>query len=77
MGDATMAERPVHIAPADCVLIPLAAACLGTTKRALETKIARGLLPERSVWFKAPDGRIYIDLKAHARWVRGELTRGA
>lgn len=67
---------PIQIGPAECVLIPLAAAAIGTTPKAIERRIERGIWPERVVWFRALDGRIYIDLKAHARWVRGELNRG-
>lgn len=76
-AEVVAAPTPVHLTPADCVLIPLAAACIGTTAKAIERKIERGMFPEGAVWFRAPDGRIYIDLKAHAKWVRGELKRGA
>ena len=69
--------EPISLSPADCVLLELAAKCIGTTRSALETQMSRGRLPEGAVWFKAPDGRVYIDLKAHAKWVRGELRRGA
>lgn len=80
MTDLLLPDTPmptVQIAPAECVLIPLAAAAIGTTPKAIERRIERGIWPERVVWFRALDGRIYIDLKAHARWVRGELNRGS
>lgn len=77
MADTTeLAAPPTQIAAAECCLIPTAAASIGTTPKALQRKIERGILPERIVWFKAPDGRVYIDMRAHAKWVRGELNRG-
>lgn len=51
------------------VLISKAAELTGYTKRAIETKIARGQWVEGREWVKAPDGHRMISLRGYAAWV--------
>lgn len=44
----------------------------GYTPDAVRSKIKRGDWLEGSVWKKAPDGRILIDLEGFERWASGE-----
>lgn len=54
------------------VLIPAFCALTGYTKRAVETKIYRGVWIEGVHYKKAPDGRIVMNLGAYNEWVSGE-----
>jgi len=62
-------SRPVVIAPARYVLLPLANVITGYTVKAIQCKIHRGEWPEGKVWRRAPDGRILIDIAGYERWV--------
>ena len=53
----------------DYVLIPRAAELTGYSKRAIETKIERGVWVEGREWVKAPDGRRMVNMKGVMRWV--------
>ena len=53
----------------DYVLIPKAAELTGYSKRAIETKIERGVWVEGREWVKAPDGRRMVNMKGVMRWV--------
>jgi hypothetical protein len=64
-------ERPVVMAPARYVLLPLANMVTGYTVKAMERKIERGDWPEGKLWKRAPDGRILIDIMGYQRWVEG------
>jgi hypothetical protein len=64
-------ERPVVMAPARYVLLPLANMVTGYTVKAMEHKIERGDWPEGKLWKRAPDGRILIDIMGYQRWVEG------
>jgi len=41
------------------------------TERAIEGKVRNGVWLEDREYHRAPDGRIYVDLEAVGRWVRG------
>lgn len=51
------------------VLVPRFARLIGSTAKAVEHKIARGVWLEGEVWHRAPDGRLYISVEGHKRWV--------
>lgn len=46
----------------------------GYTPDAVRSKIKRGDWLEGTVWTKAPDGRILIDLEGYERWATGETS---
>jgi hypothetical protein len=59
----------ITVAPARLVTIDLAATITGLTRKAIENKIARGDWIEGKEYRRAPDGRIYVDMKGYERWV--------
>jgi hypothetical protein len=61
--------KPMVIAPARYVLLPVATLMTGYTVKAMQCKISRGDWPEGKVWRHAPDGRVFIDLAGFERWV--------
>lgn len=65
----------IVVQPSETVLIKLAAAMTGHTVKALERKIARGVLAE-DIHFHRHDGNIYIDMPAFQRLVRKEPGHG-
>lgn len=65
----TPAEPVVQVAPAPRVLLPLAAAVTGLTVKAMQRKIGDGVWLEGREYHRAPDGRIWVDLKGVMRWV--------
>jgi hypothetical protein len=56
---------------AEVALIPTAAIALGTTPKAIRRRIEDKVWREGREYYRR-DGRIWIDLKGVARWVRGE-----
>lgn len=48
----------------------------GLTERAIESKIARQDWIEGKQYHKAPDGRIYVDMRGFEKWVTGESGDG-
>ncbi len=62
-------ERPIVLAPARYVLLPLANLLTGYSVKAMQRKIERGDWVEGRVWRHAPDGRILIDLEGYQKWV--------
>lgn len=50
------------------VTISRAAELTGYTEKAIRGKIANQIWEEWSVWFRAPDGRIMIDLRGYEEW---------
>jgi hypothetical protein len=64
-------ERPIVVAPAKYVLLPLAEAITGYTVKAIERKIERGDWAEGKVWIRAPDGRILLNIPGYEKWVEG------
>lgn len=53
------------------VTIASAAARIGLSEKAIRRKIESSTWLEGHEFSKAPDGRIYIDVQAVARWQRG------
>lgn len=53
------------------VTIDKAAASTGLTPAAIRKRIERGTWLEGHEYSRAPDGRIFIDTQALARWQRG------
>jgi hypothetical protein len=53
--------------PSRFVTIELAEALTGLTKRAIQTKIQRGIWLEDRQWVKR-DGRVLIDMKGYEQW---------
>lgn len=64
-------EKPILVAPAKYVLLPLAEAITGYTVKAIERKIERGDWIEGKVWIRAPDGRILLNIHGYEKWVEG------
>jgi hypothetical protein len=58
-----MDQSVVLVAPARFVLLPVAVAVIGYTVKAMEKKIERGDWAEGREYRKAPDGRIFVDLR--------------
>jgi len=56
------------------VLIKRIVEMLGYTDDAIRAKIKRGVWREGIHWRKAPDGRIFINLKAIQAWVEGKAA---
>lgn len=63
-----IASPSVAVVAARFVLLHLAAAMIGTTKKTLERKIERGVWVEGKHYRKR-DGGIYLDMEAYNRWV--------
>jgi hypothetical protein len=59
----------IVIGPARYFLIRAAAVATGLTEKAIRRKIEEGHWIENKHWRKAPDGHIYIDMKASEQWV--------
>ncbi len=45
----------------------------GYTEDAIRSKIKNGVWLMGSVWIKAPDGRILIDVQGYERWAEGQM----
>ncbi len=45
----------------------------GYTKRAIESKISKGVWLEDKQYRKAPDGRILVDVEGVQKWIEGEV----
>jgi len=56
------------------VLIRKVVEMLGYTDDAIRAKIKRGVWQEGTHWRKAPDGRIFINLRAIQAWVEGKAA---
>lgn len=54
------------------VTIPRFEALTGYTVKAVRRKIETGVWLKGSVWVKAPDGHVLIDLEAYEEWARGK-----
>jgi hypothetical protein len=65
----TPAVPPVAVAPARVITLELATVVTGLTRRAIEGKIARGDWLEGREYLRAPDGRIFVDLRGYEKWV--------
>jgi hypothetical protein len=53
--------------------INTAAMVLGTTRKAIEHKIARGIWVRGKHVRKAPDGILYVNMAAIYAWIEGEV----
>lgn len=68
----------ISVRPANYVTIPLAAACLGLTEKAIRRKMQEGHWIEGREYRKGPDGRIYVSLQGVERWVeQGQASKPA
>jgi hypothetical protein len=65
----------VHVQPAREVRIPLAAAALGLSQKAIRGKIQEGVWLEGHQYFRR-NGEIWISLEGVSRWVRGDQAAG-
>ena len=62
----------VHVgAHLEWMLIPLFCNLTGYTAKAVQRKIEDGKWIEGSIYRRAPDGHITINLQAYYRWVSG------
>ena len=55
----------------DSVRIPVAAARLGYTVKAIERKIQSGVWLQGVHWVKAPDGHLFVDMASVRNWIKG------
>jgi hypothetical protein len=82
MTDMHEQPLPAEVQPApfalytEVALICAAATALGTSQKAIRRKIEEGVWLEGYEWHRR-DGRIWIDLRGVARWVRGERRAAA
>lgn len=53
-------------------LLPLAAQETGYTEKALKRKIEDGVLIEGKHYYRAPDGRLSIDMEEFTRWQKSQ-----
>ena len=65
--------EPVFVVRAETryILATAAQALIGLTPKAIEAKIGRGQWVEGREFRRAPDGRIYVDLRGFEKWVEG------
>lgn len=69
VSDAMSVEAPVRVAPASHVTLTLAQAVTGLSIKSMEARIARGVWLQGKEYHRAPDGRIFVDLRGYALWV--------
>jgi hypothetical protein len=74
MATPDPSDKPIQVAPARFVTIPLAAAITGLTASAMRTKISRGFWVEGREYRRAPDGHVFVDLRGFERWVETEVA---
>lgn len=68
--------QQIVVTPARKVTLALAAAMTGLTRKAIEGKIARGDWLDGREYHRAPDGRIYVDMRGYEQWVEsGRASR--
>lgn len=65
------------LAPADCCTVEVASSVTGYSIKAIRRKIEEGIWREKREYWRAPDGRILIDLKGYLRWARGDAAEAA
>ena len=71
--EPTAGRKPGSVGPARYCLIRAAAAATGLTEKAIRRKIEEGHWVQNKHYRKAPDGHIFIDMKAFERWVEGAI----
>lgn len=64
-----LAEPQAVVATARYVTIKGAALAMGLSEGAVRKRIERGIWLEGRQWRKAPDSRIYIDMRAVEAWI--------
>ena len=62
-------QYPIVVSTSRYVLLPLANLLAAYSVKAMERKIERGDWQEGTVWKRAPDGCILIDVLGYQRWV--------
>lgn len=62
-------QATAHVAPARFVTVELAATITGLSEGAVRKRIERGLWLEGREWKRAPDGRVWIDMRGVERWI--------
>lgn len=72
MADTTI----IQVAPDEFCRIPVAAAALGYSEKAIRRKMEEGVWTAGVHYRKAPDGCVFIHMPAVPRWIKGE-TCGA
>jgi hypothetical protein len=64
-----VAAASQHVAPARFVTVELAATITGLSPGAVRKRIERGFWQEGREWKRAPDGRIWIDMRGVETWI--------
>ncbi len=67
-------EPAVLLAPSRFVTVELAATVIGLTAKAIRRKIEDGMWAEGIQYRRAPDGRVYVDLRKFEAWVAQETA---
>jgi hypothetical protein len=62
----------IRMAPARYVTIKSAAAAMGLSEGAIRKRIERGIWLRDKHYRRAPDGHLYIDLKAIEAWIESK-----
>ncbi|HEY0915666.1 MAG TPA: excisionase family protein [Solimonas sp.] len=62
----------LKVTPCRFVTIELAEAVTGLTASAIRTKIGKGVWVEGRQYKRAPDGRVFVDLRGFEAWVAQE-----
>lgn len=70
MDAANEPRMPQITVLAEVALIPTAAVALGTSQKAIRRKIEEGVWREGREYHRR-DGRIWVDFRGVAQWVRG------
>lgn len=66
----TAALQPIPVvAPARYVTIKGAATAMGLSEGSIRKRLERGIWLENLQWRRAPDSRIYIDMRAVEAWI--------
>jgi len=68
----TTETRATSVGPARFITIKGAATAMGLTEGAIRKRIERGIWLLDKHYRKAPDGRLYIDLKAIEAWIESK-----
>ncbi len=65
-------NQAVAVAPARYLTIKGAAAAMGLSEGAVRKRLERGIWLENKHYRKAPDSRIYIDMRAIEAWIESK-----
>lgn len=72
MSRGLIPEGEIVVTAAPYVTIPLAAAIIGLTVKAIYRKIQSGKWLEGREFRRAPDGGIFISLEGYRKWVESD-----